>query len=288
MAFHPFGKGRGDARQRGPSLSVASIRRPRGGVVRKILVWLAGSAVVLATAAAAKASPLSSALESGAIKPPLAPSALALFAGTELDAANSYGSIGFKARPLRPWGADRFIVVGALGGGYWRETNALALKRESDSRKLSAYLLAGAEFAIAGGSLGLFAGPEYFREAATDPRGITLRRERRFGARIHVDWWSHPTPTTLLAVNVAAGSARRDIWSRAAYGWALAAPDSIWGFAGPEISLYAARSGVTTRIGLHWSEFGRAKFKFRISAGLLKETGHRARPYLSLGGYYSF
>lgn len=289
MTFHAFGDGRNVGRRKLVACSCIESDAPSGRcVVRNTLVRLAGWVFVVAAAAPAEASPLAPALNSDAVKPQSAPPVLVLFAGTELDAANSYGSAGFKARPFRPLGVDRFVVAGALGGGSWRETNALALKRESDSRKFSAYLLGGAELAVAGGSLGLFAGPDYFQETATDPRGITLRRERRFGVRVHVDWWSHPTPGTLLTLNIAAGSAKRDIWSRAAFGWSLGEPGSIWGFAGPEVSLYAARDSTKARIGIHWSELGRAGFKFRISAGLLKETGHRAGPYLSIGGYYGF
>ncbi|WP_342361630.1 cellulose biosynthesis protein BcsS [Terrarubrum flagellatum] len=216
------------------------------------------------------------------------PPSLVLFTGQEFDRANIYASGGFKWRPFKPLGEDRFIVVGAIGGGRWRETRPLALRRESDSWKFAAHLLVGAEFLVAGGSLGVFVGPEYFQETAVDPIGATLRRERRFGFRIHGDWWSQPTPTMLLTANIAAGTAKQDVWSRIAFGWRVNPAKELWGYLGPELSLYAAKDSTKVRVGAHWSEFGLGGFKFRVSAGALKEDGRRVGPYLTVGGYRGF
>ncbi|MBN9062453.1 MAG: hypothetical protein BGP06_08205 [Rhizobiales bacterium 65-9] len=254
----------------------------RKGFVRRLIC-----AAAMLVAAQASASPFEPELKQNAAPPTTGPFPFVLFAGSELDPWNRYATGGFKLRPFHALGKDGFIILAAAGGGVWRETRDLALNRESDSRKFGAYALAGTELAIAGGSLGLFAGPEYFRETATDPRGVVLRRERRVGLRAHADWWSHPTERMLLTANAAAGSARKDIWMRLAFGWGLGAKGSPWGFAGPEISYYASPDSTKARIGLHWSELGRGGFRFRISGGLSKESGRKPGAYLTIGGYWA-
>ena len=263
----------------------AGRRRLHRGLIR-----VAAIAATVACVGAARAgeSLLSSNIGAGGAAKPAPPSAFVLFMGSEFDRANNFYAIGFKARPFRPLGENRFVLIGSIGGGSWRETGELALNRESDSRKFNAYALGGAEFNIVGGSLGLFAGPEFYREKAIDPRGVALRRERRFGMRAHADWWSHPTSATLLTLNVAMGSAKRDVWSRVAFGWRIGPETSIWGFAGPEISFSTSPTSRKARIGAHWSEFGAAKFRFRLSGGASKESGRGMGPYMTLGGYYAF
>ena len=205
--------------------------------------------------------------------------------------SSRHASIGFKARPFRPLGDDRFVLLASFGHGDWREQGKLALRRESDSRKSHVRLLAGTELSIGGGTLGLFAGPEYFWERAVDPVGTVLRRERLWGLRGQVDWWSHPTPETLLVVNVAAGTAKRDIWSRALFGWkpsgGSASASFIWGYVGPEISFSAAPDSRKFRVGAHWSEWGFSGFRFRMSGGFSREDG-RPSVYLTFGSYRAF
>jgi len=60
-----------------------------------------------------------------------------------------------------------------------------------------------------------------------------------FGARFHVELWTHPTPRTTAAVVVSCGSAEEHCWSRARFGLPL------FGFeVGPEIVVASDRAGV--------------------------------------------
>lgn len=256
-----------------------------------MLRWRRSTVACCAALAAATARAEESVLSSlfGADAPLASgrPSAFVLFSGDEADRASSYASAGFKVRPFRPLGEDRFVLLASAGHGYWRETGPLRLGRASDSEKFGASLLAGTEWSLAGGALGLFAGPEFFSERLVDPVGAVIRKERRWGLRVQADWWSNPTPETMLAVNVAAGTARRDVWSRVAWGWRIGPATSRWGFAGPEAAFSAAPHDWKIRLGAHWSEWGVFGFRFRLSGGYSQENG-RPSVYLTFGGYRVF
>ncbi len=224
----------------------------------------------------------------GLVAPTGRPATLVLFTGQEMSGDGGHASGGFKLRPLHRFGDSRFVVIGAVGYGRWRETGQLALNRESQSVSARAHGLAGMEFELWGGSLGLFAGLEYFQERAADPRGILLRSERRLGARVQIDWWSHPTTDTMLTLNLAAGTAKRDLWTRAAYGWRLGAAGSQWGFAGPEIGFSASPRLARFRLGAHWSEMAFMGLRLRASGGVSQEGGRKAGAYATVGSYRTF
>jgi hypothetical protein len=224
----------------------------------------------------------------GLIAPVGRPATLVLFTGQEMSGGGGHASGGFKLRPLQMLGERRFAIIGAVGSGQRRETGRLALNRESESASARAHGLVGMEFDVWGGNLGLFAGAEYFQERAADPRGVVLRSERRIGARAQVDWWSHPTPETLLTLNLSVGTAKRDLWARVAYGWRLGAADLVQGFAGPEIAFSAAPRLARIRAGAHWSEIAFMGLKLRASGGVSKESGRRAGIYLTFGSYRAF
>jgi hypothetical protein len=211
-------------------------------------------------------------------------SAFVVFWGQDLDAISRFTSAGAKIRPLRPIGDDRLVLLASAGGGTWMDRRALALRRESDSGSFRAHLSAGTELVLAGGSLGLFLGSEYWRETGTDPVGAVLRRDRRWGLRGQIDWWSNPTPDTLLTATLVASGAKRDLWTRAAFGWRVGG----WGFVGPEATLSASSDSRKVRFGAHWSELEFSGFRFRLGAGWSRESGQRAGAYLSLGGYRPF
>jgi hypothetical protein len=230
----------------------------------RIAIFAGMAAHVAAGTAHADMSVLSAFFGGEGVAPTARPSGLVVFSGQETDQASRRFSGGFKLRPLRLFGQDRFILTGAISGGAWRETGALRLMRESDSQNTRFHILGGSEFRLWGGDLGVVAGPELFREAAVDPRGRLLRQEKRVGVRLQLDWWRQPTPATLLTANLAAGTAKRDLWSRASIGWRVGGAESSWGFIGPEASFSAYPGGARARIGAHWTEFGYRGYRFRV------------------------
>ncbi|MET0606722.1 MAG: cellulose biosynthesis protein BcsS [Beijerinckiaceae bacterium] len=253
-----------------------------------VLAFLVASSAAGVARAEEEESLLSILLGGTGLTPTPKPSAFVLFSGQEGDLSQSRSSGGFKLRPFRPLGEDRFILAGVSGGGVWRERREVASPRESFRQNSYWRLFAGVEAPIASGTFSFLIGPEFFREMALDRNGAVVRNERRAGVRLQIDWWSHPWPSALVTASLAAGSAKLDLWARASFGWQIGIGEETWGFLGPEASFSVHPRGAWTNLGAHWSEFAWRGYRIRASAGLSLERGKKAGPYVAMTSYRAF
>ncbi len=202
-----------------------------------------------------------------------------LFGSLDAGAAN-FLSIGAKIA-LDKLDRPGFVALASLGGG---RRNEMACGCDSwGSARLSRYTVLGA--ALAGyqwfpdwGVVALYAGPEGAYEALTDGRSVATL-PMRWGLRLHGEVWARPTDESLVQATLVLGSARDSAWSRIALGY------RAWGFyLGPEVSLYADRTGYTKwNFGAHATDFSVGSYSFRVSGGVqVESTERRPSPYLAL------
>ncbi|MGL5736685.1 MAG: cellulose biosynthesis protein BcsS, partial [Beijerinckiaceae bacterium] len=212
-----------------------------------------------------------------------APPDLVIFSSFEADDFSRYGGAGFKWRPSFVDKETGFAVIAAAGHAQWRDQRINAAGLEETVPTTRGSLLIGRDFRIGTGILGLYGGIEYIRETAFDPFSDLLRRSSRAGARVQIDWWQRPSERSLFTLNVSAGTAKREVWARAAYGYDLFG----FGFIGPELAVSASRKDTIWRGGLHISEIPLRGLKLRIAAGAAHQRG-RTGAYLSIANYYRF
>ncbi len=191
-----------------------------------------------------------------------------------LDAgSSSFATVGAK-RALDPVGQDGAVVLGSLGyggrseiRGAW-EGSPKRLRRHA----VKAGLVGGWQWFAEWGVVALFAGPELDFEQREAGRAVGPA----LGLRLHGEVWARPGPTTLVTLTAIAGSARRDLWGRGAFGIR-----AFGAYLGPEVALYADRTGYRKwSLGLHATEWTMGGVSLRLSGGWLYEERER-RP----GGY---
>lgn len=214
---------------------------------------------------------------------PAPPSTFVLFNSGEADAFTVFGGGGFKWSPafLKQHG-DWSLVVQA-GHGWWVDWTHLTLGRAKYVYTTRAALLIGRDFSVWGGTLGVYGGPEYIYETAFDPLLFQVGRIRRAGLRLSADWWRKFDDAGLWTANISAGTVKREIWARMAYGFSIGA----YGFIGPEISVSTSRREAIWRAGLHWAEIPIWRFRFRLAGGMAYQRGI-AGLYASVGHYVRY
>ncbi|MGL4322899.1 MAG: cellulose biosynthesis protein BcsS [Beijerinckiaceae bacterium] len=206
-----------------------------------------------------------------------------IFSSFEADDFSLFSGTGLKWRPAGFAAQNGFAVLASVGHSFWRNRHAVLPGFEERVLTTRGSVLAGRDVKIGTGTLGVYAGIEMMRETAFDPFALWLRQFNRVGARVQLDWWQHPTDTTLLTANVAAGTIKREIWGRVAHGWKIGS----YGYIGPEVSAAVSVRDAVWRGGVHWSEIPLWAFRLRISGGLAYQRG-RAGAYVAFSNYYKF
>lgn len=214
---------------------------------------------------------------------PAPPSSLVMFNGAEADAFTLFGGGGFKWSPEFLQRNGQLSVIVQAGHGWWVDWTHLTLGRAKYVYTTRAAALMGRDFSIAGGSLGIYGGVEYLRESAFDPLLFYLRGFSRAGVRAQIDWWRKFDDVGLLTANISAGTVKRELWARIAYGFAVGS----YGYIGPEMSVSASRRDLIWRAGLHWAEIPVWHFKFRIAGGVAYQRGH-AGLYAAVSHYIRY
>jgi hypothetical protein len=164
-----------------------------------------------------------------------------LFSGSDLwrDGAFAHGGLLWS-----PGGLDRdgFTFKALISGGFYRyKAGDLGGERVAGT-ELAGQLLPGWRIKRDNVEAKVFIGPEIQNNRLSpDDPGNRLRGSN-FGLRFAVEFWSEPTPTTMMAVDASLSSIATNYSARAAFGWRVL--NRV--YAGPETQL---------RFGVHLTGF---------------------------------
>lgn len=190
-----------------------------------------------------------------------------IFASMEAGPVSAFASAGFKLALSGPLDASGFRLMGKLGTGHDRRTDA-GQRREILTPDIMG--VAGYEWKLGTTYLALYGGLE--ADARIAARNLAIDRPLRLGPRLQADLWSNPTPQTMIQVSANLGGGHFHVWSRAAAGWNIL--DQA--YLGPEIELYRERHYTKLRYGLHLTGVKILGTQMRISGGW-QRAGHRER-----------
>jgi len=125
----------------------------------------------------------------------------------------------------------------------------------------------------------VFIGPEIQRNRLwPDDPGNRLRGSK-FGLRFAIEFWSEPTPTTMMAADASLSSIATNYSARAALGWRVL--DRF--YAGPETQVYGGDGYRQLRFGVHLTAFKIGSSEWSAAGGWAIDTDNRSGPYLRVG-----
>lgn len=203
---------------------------------------------------------------------------LILFSGSDLwlDGAFAHGGLLWS-----PGGLDRdgFTFKALISGGLYRYKAASLGDRRVVGNELAGQLLPGWRIERSHVEAKVFIGLEIRRNRLSpDDPGNRLRGSN-IGARFAVEFWSEPTPTTMMAADASLSSIATNYSARAAFGWRVL--DRF--YAGPETQVYGGDGYRQLRLGLHVTGFKTGTSEWSIAGGWAIDTDNRSSPYLRIG-----
>ena len=259
-------------------VTTAPAERGRGASMRGV------SGVAAAVVAAALNLCVGQALAgSETAAPP--PQHFLLFTGADLWRNGGFAHAGTMWAPAG-LDTDGFVLKLAIGGGLYRYRSGALGDVEVTGRKLDAVILPGWRFRRGDLFVTVFAGLDWQRHKLLPDDPTAGLRGNYVGLKAAVELWHQPSPTAMLAADVAATTVGPSYSARLAYGWRLL--DQF--YAGPEISGFTSngnyqqvRAGIHVT-GLNFSKFSRnymAWLNYEWSAGLgfASDSDHRHSLY---------
>ncbi|MGL4727471.1 MAG: cellulose biosynthesis protein BcsS [Bosea sp. (in: a-proteobacteria)] len=218
-----------------------------------------------------------------------------MFGSLESGPGQRFIGSGLKHAPLGPLGESGLRLVARGATSQWQDRR----RDLTEDSKSDGALLIGVDQMTGRGAIGIYAGPEFvttIRPERTRQRGRTFIQQRSTsseGLRVEASLWDHPTPDTLLHLGAAIGSARREGWGRAAFGYRMALPQlpPMLGysfnnppfFIGPEVELSLAGNYTKWRVGAHVTNLKVLNFNLRLAAGREQASGNMQGLYVTAG-----
>jgi len=203
---------------------------------------------------------------------------LILFSGSDiwLNGAFAHGGLLWS-----PDGLDRdgFTFKALISGGLYRyKAGDLGGERVLGT-ELSGQLLPGWRIKRGNIETKVFIGLDIQRNRLSpDDPGNRLRGSN-IGVRFAVEFWSEPTPTTMMAADASLSSIATNYSARAAYGWRVL--DRF--YAGPETQVYGGDGYRQLRFGVHLTGFKIGSSEWSAAGGWAIDTDNRSGPYLRIG-----
>ena len=104
------------------------------------------------------------------------------------------------------------------------------------------------------------------------------------GVRFAAEFWTEPTPDTMLAASVSLSSIATSNSGRLAYGWRVAEAVFDGGFyVGPEVQVFGADGYRHLRLGMHITELKTETYEWSAGLGYARDSDGVAGPYLRIG-----
>lgn len=207
------------------------------------------------------------------------PVSTVFFGSLEAGPGKTFASIGSK----QALGADGLDTSG------FRLMRKLGVSHEKAQRvrpygvgyKIEAQTLLGYEWRLGDSFLSLYAGPDTeaeYRSVWYGYYGIL-----RVSARVHADFWSTPTETTMVQASAYVSGLDHRTWGRLALGHRLFGH----AYAGPEIEFHRQTGYHKLRAGLHLTGLQFRNATWRVSAGFQDESDRPSGVYATLGLHWA-
>jgi len=104
------------------------------------------------------------------------------------------------------------------------------------------------------------------------------------GVRFAAEFWTEPTPKTMLAADVSLSSIATSNSARLAYGWRVFKDRFEDGFyVGPEVQYFGADGYRHLRLGLHLTELNSENYEWSAAVGYARDSDGFASPYVRIG-----
>jgi Cellulose biosynthesis protein BcsS len=207
-----------------------------------------------------------------------------LFWSGDLSRDTGFLSSGYKTPALAPLLSGDVVLMGSVGGGFYRSKPAGDVRKSG--RVAQASLLLGWN-----GRVGEVTHLGFYGGALIDGRHVSPRDalkgrvESSAALKLQADVWSKPAQRWLFAGSAAYVPQRHDVWAQAHVGYS--AP-ILAGYIGPEITFAGNNDTRDAHLRVRWSEVDFAGARWHLSVGGVRHKGGRFGPSAAVGGYRSF
>jgi hypothetical protein len=210
-------------------------------------------------------------------------STVILFSGRDLWRNGAFAYGGFITAP-GGFDDDGLMLKVLMSGGVYRyNADDLAGERVIGAEG-TVQILPGFRIKRHGVEAKIFFGPDIERHKLwPDDPGNRLQGTD-IGIRFAAEFWTEPTPKTMLAASMSLTSIATGNAARLAYGWRVGEDMFEDGFfVGPEVQYFGADGYKHLRLGLHITDLKAENYEWSAAIGLARDSDGVAGPYVRVG-----
>lgn len=204
-----------------------------------------------------------------------------VFSGRDIWRNGGFAYGGFLVAP-GGFEQDGLMFKLLLSGGVYRYT-AQSLGEDIIGLETLTTLMPGWRIKRAGVEAKIFFGLDLeHHQLWPDDPGNRLRGSA-IGARFAGEFWTEPTPATMVTGDLSLSTIATSHSARLAYGWHVL--DDVAGgfYVGPEAQFFASQGYRHLRLGLHVTGLKASGYEWSAAAGLARDSEGRSSPYVRLG-----
>jgi hypothetical protein len=203
-----------------------------------------------------------------------------LFSGRDIWRNGAFAYGGFLAAPSG-FEQDGFLFKFMLSGGVYRYT-AQSLDTDVIGAEGVTQILPGWRMKRGNVETKIFFGLDFERHKLwPDDPGNRLRGSD-VGARFAFEFWTEPTPSTMVSGDLSFSTIATNNAARAAFGWRVVEDLNGGFYIGPEVQYFASDGYRHLRIGVHITGLKTEDYEWAAAGGLAQDSDGRSSPYLRL------
>ena len=200
------------------------------------------------------------------------------FSGTDLwrDGRFMHGGVLWSPGWLEREG---FTLQAVFSGGQYRYQSGALNNARVVGIEEEVQLLPGWRFKRGALELKFFAGLDIKNNLTIPDDPSNRLHGTSAGARVAVNLWYEPTPSTMLAADASLTTIATGYSARLAYGWKL----NDWFYLGPEAQNFACLGYRQVRVGAHLTALKTGAYEWSAAAGWASASDSRPGAYVRLG-----
>jgi hypothetical protein len=210
-------------------------------------------------------------------------STVILFSGRDLWRNGVFAYGGFVTAP-GGFDDDGFMLKVLLSSGVYRYNAGDLGGDRVIGFEATTQILPGFRIKRFGIEAKIFFGPDFeYHKLWPDDPGNRLQGHD-VGLRFAAEFWTEPTPATMIAASLSLSSITTNNTARLAYGWRVCEDVFDDGFyVGPEVQYFGAEGYRHLRLGVHITELKAENYTWSAAVGYARDSDNVAGPYVRLG-----
>ena len=206
-----------------------------------------------------------------------------LFSGRDIWRNGVFAYGGFVTAP-GGFEDDGFMLKALFSGGAYRYKAGDVGGEEVVGLEGTVQILPGFRIKRHGVEAKIFFGPDFEQhKLLSDDPGNRLQGTD-IGLRFDAEFWTEPTPATMVAADVSLSTIATSDTARLAYGWRVCEDMFEDGFyLGPEVQYFGADGYRHLRLGLHITELRTESYEWSAAIGIARDSDGISGPYVRIG-----